>query len=64
MYHLLSRIDDGIRPMLDVLQGYVEAYGIEQLKSLSQDAAKAGVRYQFHLSDIFPLRKIVICGMV
>lgn len=37
MYHLLMRIDDGLRPMLDSLQSYTETFGMEALKSLQQD---------------------------
>ncbi len=42
MYHLLLRVEDGIKPMLDVLQSYVESFGMDALKSLlRQDAARA-----------------------
>lgn len=34
MYRLLSRIDDGIKPMLDVLQSYVTATGFESVRSI------------------------------
>ena len=34
MYRLLSRIDDGIKPMLEVLQNYVSTTGFEAIKSI------------------------------
>lgn len=36
MYRLLSRIDDGIKPMLDVLQQYVAQTGFDAIKSLAE----------------------------
>jgi hypothetical protein len=34
MYKLLSRIEEGIQPMLDVLQNYVVQTGFEAIKSI------------------------------
>lgn len=34
MYRLLARIDDGIKPMLDVLQNYVTVTGFESIRSI------------------------------
>lgn len=41
MYHLMMRIDEGVKPMLEVLQAHVERYGLDAIRSLKQDAAKA-----------------------
>ncbi len=37
----MMRIDDGVRPMLDVLQGHVEHFGLDAIKSLRQDSVNA-----------------------
>jgi cullin 1 len=42
MYRLLSRIEDGIRPMLEVLQAYVAQTGFDAIKSIPEkDRAEA-----------------------
>lgn len=42
MYRLLSRIDDGIKPMLEVLQAYVAQTGFDAIKALPEkDRAEA-----------------------
>lgn len=40
MYKLLSRIEEGIQPMLDVLQNYVVQTGFEAIKSIPVKESK------------------------
>jgi len=40
MYHLLSRIPNGIDPMLDVLQKYVTDYGFGAIRSIPETSTK------------------------
>lgn len=35
MYKLVSRIKDGIQPMLEILQTYIVATGLDAVKSLA-----------------------------
>jgi hypothetical protein len=39
MYILLSRIDDGIKPMLEVLQSHVTKYGLDAIKGIPEGSA-------------------------
>jgi hypothetical protein len=49
MYHLLSRIPEGINPMLDVLQKYVTDVGFDAVKSIPEASTK--VRSPLHSRD-------------
>jgi hypothetical protein len=40
MYHLLSRIPEGINPMLEVLQKYVTDVGFDAVKSIPEASTK------------------------
>ncbi len=41
MYHLLSRIPEGINPMLDVLQKHVTDFGFDAIKGIPEAQQKA-----------------------
>jgi len=53
MYHLLSRIDEGIRPMLDVLQAHVTKYGLEAIKSIPEASIADPVKYVSTLLEVY-----------
>ncbi len=48
MYRLLSRIEDGIRPMLEDLQEFVTDTGFDAVKSIP--AKEASVSSKYNLS--------------
>ena len=45
MYKLLSRIDEGIKPMLEVLQNYITNTGFEAVKSLPAKDQKVKISF-------------------
>jgi len=53
MYHLLTRIDDGIKPMLDVLQNHVSHFGLEAIKSVPEGAKMGEVKYITTLLSVY-----------
>jgi hypothetical protein len=53
MYHLLSRIPNGIDPMLDVLQKYVTDYGFGAIRSIPETSTKDSVKYVQTLLEVF-----------
>lgn len=53
MYRLFSRIDDGIKPMLEVLQSYTTTTGFEKVKSIPAAQAKDPKTYVETLLDIY-----------
>jgi hypothetical protein len=54
MYHLLSRIDDGIKPMLDVLQAHVTTYGLNAIKGIPEASAQVSLPFFLCVSSTFP----------
>jgi cullin 1 len=53
MYHLLSRIDDGIKPMLEVLQNYVSHTGFEAIKAIPAKDVKEPKKYIETLLQVY-----------
>jgi hypothetical protein len=53
MYHLLSRIPEGINPMLDVLQSHVTKYGFDAVKSIPAASVKDPVKYVNTLLEVY-----------
>eukprot|EP01087_Luapelamoeba_hula_P016964 TRINITY_DN5286_c0_g1_i1.p1 TRINITY_DN5286_c0_g1~~TRINITY_DN5286_c0_g1_i1.p1 ORF type:complete len:750 (+),score=121.38 TRINITY_DN5286_c0_g1_i1:207-2456(+) len=55
MYHLLSRITDGIKPMLEVLQDYITRYGFDAVKGIPapETPEKEPVNYIETLLDVY-----------
>lgn len=45
MYKILSRVEDGIKPMLEVLQRYVTQTGYDAIKAIPAKEAKEPARY-------------------
>jgi hypothetical protein len=51
MYNLLSRIDEGIKPMLEVLQDFITNTGFDAVKSIPEKETKVtsmGATFLFH----------------
>jgi hypothetical protein len=53
MYRLVSRIEDGIKPMLDVLQNYVMNTGFEAVKSIPAKEQKEPKKYVETLLKVY-----------
>jgi iron uptake system EfeUOB component EfeO/EfeM len=49
MYKLLNRVEDGIKPMLEVLQNYITNTGFEAVKSLPAKDQKVIPKIVFFL---------------
>ncbi|ELR25392.1 cullin 1, putative [Acanthamoeba castellanii str. Neff] len=52
MYHLLSRIPEGINPMLEVLQKYVTDVGFDAVKSIPEASTKTLLDVYVKFSDV------------
>jgi len=53
MYHLLSRIPDGIAPMLEVLQTHVTKFGFDAVKGIPAASVKDPVKYVNTLLEVY-----------